>query len=178
MIHAFALEPKLVATWGRREEFRFIHDKFGLGTPRVLLELPAFNKWKKRVYEAATELALSQQDMKRIEELFRLFGEHKCRRDDAEYEGLISWLENAEREYERRSFAGVVASENPRNHAGVLVADQLSEAEGGGTRPHLCEEPPIGDCYNPGPQRRPPLALKATSPGAYPIARLRNGQAL
>ena len=83
MIHAFALEPELVATWGKREEFRFIHDKFGFGTPRVLLELPAFKKWKKAVYDAATELEVSQEDMKRVEELFRLFGEHRYRRADA-----------------------------------------------------------------------------------------------
>ncbi|HTG35005.1 MAG TPA: hypothetical protein VLB76_18980 [Thermoanaerobaculia bacterium] len=125
MIHAFALEPKLVATWGRRDEFRFIHDKFGLGTPRVLLELPAFSKWKKAVYQAANELALSQEDMKRIEELFRLFGEHKCRRADSIYDGLLSWLENAEREYDRRPFAAVIAEQNPRRHNGVLVSRQL-----------------------------------------------------
>lgn len=125
MIHAFALEPKLVATWGQRAEFRFIHDKFGIGTPRVLLELPAFSKWKRAVYTAAKELALSQEDMKRIEELFRLFSEHKCRRADSVYDGLVTWLENAEREYERSPFAGVVASANPRGHAGVLVADEL-----------------------------------------------------
>lgn len=125
MIHAFALEPALVATWGKREEFRFVYDKFGLGTPRVLLELPAFNKWKKAVYTAAHSLALSPEDMKRIEELFRLFSEHKCRRSDAVYDGLVTWLENAEREHDRRPFAGIVASANPRSHAGVLVADQL-----------------------------------------------------
>ncbi|KYF63563.1 hypothetical protein BE11_38285 [Sorangium cellulosum] len=126
MIHAFAIEPQLVATWGRREEFRFIHDKFGLGTPRVLLELPAFSKWKKAVYDAATELALSQEDMKRIEELFRLFSEHKYRRADAVYDGLLTWLENAEREYARRPFAGTLARQNPRAHAAVLVTEQLS----------------------------------------------------
>lgn len=125
MIHAFALDPQLVATWGRREEFRFIHDKFGFGTPRVLLELPAFSKWKKAVYAAANELALSQEDMKRIEELFRLFGEHKYRRADSVYNGLLTWLENAEREYNRRSFAAIVAAENPRAHQGVLLGDQL-----------------------------------------------------
>jgi hypothetical protein len=125
VIHAFALEPKLVATWGKREEFRFIHDKFGLGTPRALLELPAFSKWKRAVYTAANDLGLSQEDMKRLEELFRLFGEHKCRRADSVYDGLIGWLENAEREYERRPFAGVVAAANPRNHGAVLIADQL-----------------------------------------------------
>ena len=125
MIHAFALEPKLVAAWGKREEFRFIHDKFGLGTPRVLFELPAFKRWKKAVYDAATELALSQEDMKRIEELFRLFSEHKYRRADAKFDGLVSWLENAENEYTRRPFAGIVATQNPRSHEAVLVTDQL-----------------------------------------------------
>ena len=125
MIHAFALEPKLVATWGRREEFRFIRDKFGLGTPRVLLELPGFSKWKKAVYNAALELALAQEDMKRIEELFRLFGEHKHRRDDAIYDGLLTWLDNAEREYARKSFAGILATQNPRNHNAVIVDEHL-----------------------------------------------------
>jgi hypothetical protein len=91
VIHAFALEPQLVATWGRREAFRFIHDKFGLGTPRVLLELPAFSKWRRAVYSAAEALDLSQADMKRIEELFRLFAEHKHRRADSVYDGLRSW---------------------------------------------------------------------------------------
>ncbi|QRK07783.1 hypothetical protein JQX13_48715 [Archangium violaceum] len=125
MIHAFALDPDVVATWGRREEFRFIHDKFGLGTPRVLLELPAFSKWKRAVYNAAMALDLSQEDMKRIEELFRLFGENKHRRADMVYDGLLTWLENAEREWARRPFASIVASQNPRNHEGVLVPDQL-----------------------------------------------------
>jgi hypothetical protein len=57
---------KLVAAWGKREEFRFFYDKFGLGTPRMLFELPEFNKWRRAVHAAATELALSQEDMKRI----------------------------------------------------------------------------------------------------------------
>jgi hypothetical protein len=126
VIYAFAIEPQLAASWGRREEFRFIHDKFGLGTPRVLLELPKFSKWKKAVYEAATEIALSPEDVKRIEELFRLFGEHRHRRADAMYDGLLTWLENAEREYARKPFAGILATENPRNCEAVLLADQLS----------------------------------------------------
>jgi len=46
---------------GEREEFRFVHDKFGLGTPRALLELPAFSKWKRAVYAATDDLALSQE---------------------------------------------------------------------------------------------------------------------
>ena len=114
-----------LATWGRREEFRFIHDKFGLGTPRVLLELPAFNKWRRAVYLAATELKLSQEDMKRIEELFRLLGERKCRRSDSVYEGLLTWLENAENEFDRKPFAAIIAGQNPRGHRAVLVFEHL-----------------------------------------------------
>lgn len=126
MIHAFALEPQLVATWGRREEFRFIQDKFGLGTARILFEIPSFTNWKRAVYKAAKDLNLSAEEMKRIEELFRIFSEHKCRRNDSAYDGLVAWLENVEQEYERKRFAGIIASANPRNHEGVLVMDQLS----------------------------------------------------
>ncbi|MCC7383261.1 MAG: hypothetical protein IT384_15600 [Deltaproteobacteria bacterium] len=126
-----------MASWGRREEFRFIYDKFGLGTPRVLLELPAFSKWKKAVYNATTELTLSQEDMKRIEELFRIFSEHKHRRTGAVYDGLVTWLENAEREFARRPFglAGILATQNPRNHEAVLVTEQL----GSGNTRWACE---------------------------------------
>lgn len=125
MIHAFALEPKLVATWGKREEYRFVCDKFGLGTPRALLELPAFRKWKRAVYLAANELALSQKEMTRIELLFKIFEDHKCRRADSAYDGLLTWLENAESEYDRRPFAAIVAAQNPRGHDAVLASEQL-----------------------------------------------------
>jgi hypothetical protein len=129
LIHAFALEPRLVATWGQRNEFRFVHDKFGLGTPRALFELPSFSKWKRAVYAAAMELQLSEEDLKRVEELFRIFSEHKSRRAGAVYDGLLTWLDNAEREYDRKPFAAVLATENPRGHRAVLVSEQLASTE-------------------------------------------------
>jgi hypothetical protein len=125
VIHAYALEPAVVASWGRREWFRFVHDKFGLGTARAMLELPSFSKWKRAVYDAATREHLSQEDMKRVEELFRLFAGHKCRRADAVYDGLWTWLENAEREYDRKPFAGIIATTNPRAHDAVITGDTL-----------------------------------------------------
>ena len=136
MIHAFAIEPRLVATWGRRAEFRYIHDKFGLGTPRVLLELPKFSTWKKAVYDTARELGLSDEDMKRVEELFRVFAEHKHRRGDSIYEGVRSWLENAEQEHVRRPFTGILATENPRSNGVVLVPEQLDAGSPRWTCPH------------------------------------------
>ncbi len=127
MIHAFALEPKLVATWGKREEFRFIHDKFGFGTPRVLLELPGFTNWKNDVYAAASELELSDKDWKRLEELFRIFSEHRCRRASSVYTDVLTWLENAEQEHARQEFRAIVAIENPRRDAAVLIGDDLGQ---------------------------------------------------
>jgi hypothetical protein len=101
---------------------RFIHDKFGLGTPRVLLELPRFIDWKNDVYTAASELDLSPKDWKRLEELFRIFGEHRCGRTSSVYKDVLSWLENAEREYAQREFRAIIATENPRRHIGLPKA--------------------------------------------------------
>jgi len=125
VIHAFALEPRLVATWGRRDEFRFIHDKFGVGTPRVLLELPRFSDWKDKVYAAASEIELSEKDWKRLEEIFRIFAEHRCRRASSVYQNVLSWLENAEREHAQREFRAIVATENPRRNPVVILGDDL-----------------------------------------------------
>ncbi len=131
MIHAFALEPKLVASWGKREEFRFVHDKFGLGTPRVLLELPAFSKWKNDVYAAAGALdpALSEKDWSRLEEIFKLFAEHRCHRPSSSYDETLAWLENAEGEHARSEFRAIVATDNPRRHSAVVLAQDLGQAK-------------------------------------------------
>jgi hypothetical protein len=147
LIHAFALEPDVVATWGVRENFRFIHDKFGLGTPRALLELPSFSDWKGAVYAAATGLDLSEKDWKRLEEIFRIFSEHRCRRAASVYTDGITWLENAEREYARKEFRGIVATQNPRRHSAVILGDDLGQSkaklwdcERGATPPRSPEE--------------------------------------
>lgn len=129
MIHAYALEPALVATWGRRSEYSFIHDKFGLGTPRAMLELPRFTTWKRAVYAAANDLELCQGDLVRLAELFRILAEHKCRRADVLYDGVLTWLENGEREHDRKPFAGIIATQNPRGHAAVLLSDDLDPAD-------------------------------------------------
>lgn len=129
MIHVYALEPQLVASWGKREEFRFIHDKFGLGTPRAMLELPAFSKWKRAVYAEAQKLNLSDEEMVRLAELFRILGEHKLRRPCSTYDGLRSWLENAETEHDRKRFAAILATANPRSHQSVLLGTQLDSRE-------------------------------------------------
>lgn len=131
MIHAYALEPRLVAVWGSGAEYRFIQGNFGLGTPRVLLELPRFRSWRRDVLRAATELGLSDVKRKRVEEMLRIFDENRCRRHDASYDGERPWLENAEREYQRKPFKAILATANPREHEGVVASTSIDP---GGTR--------------------------------------------
>lgn len=129
MIHAFALEPKLVATWGKPGEYRFVRDKFGLGTARVMLEIPKFSDWKDAVNVAAAEIGLSGKDWTRLMELVRILGECRCRRTDALYADVLTWLENAEREHDRKAFRATLATQNPRERTEVVIAEDVGAAK-------------------------------------------------
>lgn len=129
MIHAFALEPEVVASWGRIEWYRFVIDKFGLGTPRVMLEIRSFHKWRRAVFAAAEALGLPEADQARVTELCRLFEENKCRRADTVYDGVATWLDNAEREFDRKPFKAIVATQNPRGHGAVIAGEELDPAD-------------------------------------------------
>ena len=126
MIHAYAIDPAVAATWSRRSELRFIRDKFGIGTPRVMLEIPKFSKWKKAVYEAAQKLELT--DLQRsvgLVGVFKVLGEHRTRRPDSEFDGTRSWIENAVSEFERHPFEGIVAAALATDHEYVLSPSEL-----------------------------------------------------
>ena len=125
MIHAYAIEPEVAVAWCDRTAFRFVCDKFGLGTPRMLLELPKFSKWKRAAFQAAATQDLSELDRTRLAEIFKLLGERRVRRDGSVYNGDISWLENAEAEYGRHPFAAIIAMANPRNHEAVISETDL-----------------------------------------------------
>ncbi|ACY13540.1 hypothetical protein [Haliangium ochraceum] len=45
------------------------------------------------------------------------------------YKGVLAWLENGEREYERVPFAGTLANGNPYARATVWLGDDFSEAD-------------------------------------------------
>jgi len=125
MIHAYAIEPDVAVAWSDKSEFRLIFDKFGLGTPRVLLELPKFTKWKRAVYDIANRKGLSGEDEIRLAEIFRIIGEQRVRRSSLVYDGNIPWLENAETEYDRRLYAAIIAMTNPHNHEAVIIQKNL-----------------------------------------------------
>jgi len=125
MIHAYAIEPEVAASWLDPRTFRMVVGHFGLGTPRAMLEIPKFSKWKKAVYG----LANTSDDLEhsRLAELFRILGECRVRRIDVAYDGNGPWLENAEREYDRRAFAAIIAIANPRKRSCVLLANDVGD---------------------------------------------------
>ncbi|MBI2566409.1 MAG: hypothetical protein HYV63_05185 [Candidatus Schekmanbacteria bacterium] len=121
MIHAYAIEPDCVVAWCDRRSFRLVFGRFGVGTPRLLLELPKFSSWRKAVFDAASKVSLSDLDRTRLTELFKLLGDQRVRRVGTSYDGTRPWLDNAEAEYARHPFAAIIAMANPRSHAAVLL---------------------------------------------------------
>lgn len=123
MIHEYALEPELVATWTDRRAGRYFLEKFGLGRPRIVSRYP--KGWKKLVWEAFGDG--SDLDRKRLEEVIARLGEAMVKRRDGLWDRDNAWLENAEREHDRVPFHAILARANPRGLVHVLFADELDE---------------------------------------------------
>ena len=120
MIYEYALEPELVVAWGKdRGDYRYFYEQFGIGTPRMMAEFPKLKNWRKQFKQAAAD-ADETNELPRITALFELIKERIVRRDGFEYDGILSWLENAESENARQEFQAILARNNPRHHAKVL----------------------------------------------------------
>lgn len=122
MIHEYALEPELVATWHDRVTFRFFVEMFGFGRGRVVSRYP--KKWRTLVWEAfgAND---SEIERKRIETLLTQLLAPEVRRQDHVWTAEQDWLANAETEHARRPFHAILARANPRARAEVLLADDV-----------------------------------------------------
>ena len=118
MIYEYALEPELVATWTERHDFRYFKENFGFDQGRIVARYP--KRWQRRVWEAFE--GTDDFARKRLDELLRHLSERMVQRCDTVWDAdLTSWLENAEREHERRAFHAILARTNPRNRADVLT---------------------------------------------------------
>ncbi|MFZ4857198.1 MAG: hypothetical protein ACOYL3_12455 [Desulfuromonadaceae bacterium] len=124
MIHAFALEPELVATWGNKSDYRYFFDKFGLGTPRIVLEYPRSADWKGRVLKAAE--GAGDFELQRITALIGILTERMAKFvPKSPLEATHSWLEQAVLE----KISPIIAKDNPRNNPKVIIGSSLGEAE-------------------------------------------------
>ena len=127
MVHEYALEPELVASWHDRMRGRFFIDKFGSDTGRVVSRYP--KNWKRQVWEAFDQtfngtLSEKEKARGRIEELIKQFAIPMTRRsglpDDDPH-----WLVNAEKEHERKPFHAILAHDNPRQNTNVMLEDDV-----------------------------------------------------
>ncbi len=124
MIHEYALEPELVASWVDHRIGRYFIEKFGLGQPRIVSRYP--KRWKRLVWEAFT----SDNDVERarMTELLERLSETMVKRRDGRWDPNAGWLHNAEDEHVRVPFHAILARSNPRGHAKVLVADEIDNS--------------------------------------------------
>lgn len=127
MIHEYALEPELVGGLTERSAARYFAEKFGLGQPRLVSRYP--KRWKALAWDAfqRTHPGSSERQRKVVEELIQRLSEHMVRRGESTWEPRRSWLENAEKEHDRKPFRAIVAHANPRNREEVLIDQDLDE---------------------------------------------------
>ena len=125
MIHEFALEPELVATWGDRNNFRYFITKFGLSEGRLISRYP--KKWKKMVWDAFH--VADDMERKRMEELIIRIAEKMIVRSNYLWDQTKSWFDNADEEHQRHSFRAILARQNPHHRDYVLVGEELGQVE-------------------------------------------------
>lgn len=124
MIHEYALEPELVATWGNRHDFRYFIENFGLGRPRIVSRYP--KPWKRLVWNAFH--SNDEFEKARMTELLARLSERMVKRRGYVWEPERTWLENAHREDERVPFHAILARVNSNDHPRTLLSDGLDDA--------------------------------------------------
>lgn len=127
MIYEYAIEPELLVDWGKnRADYQYFIEKFGLGSPRIMSEFPKFKNWRKQFKQAAG-MAESGNELTRtrITELFKIIQEKRICREEVEYNGKLSWLQNAEEENIRKEFHAILAKNNPRCHSKVVSSKSI-----------------------------------------------------
>ena len=126
MIHEYALEPELVASWHDRLLGRFFIEQFGFGTGRVVSRYP--RRWRRLVwdaFQAAFGAEAGEIERKRVEELLARLTAPEVRRPGCVWDDARAWLQNAERENERRPFYAILSRDNPRGQPDVVRADDI-----------------------------------------------------
>jgi len=123
MIHEFAVEPEVMATWSH---FRVLWEDFGVSRGRLLVEFP--KEWRKRVYALAPELsppvranALCSKLGDPAQRLHRTVGP-----GGRAFVYPADWLRSAVgNQSTSRPFHAIVARSSSSGRPDVLAADEL-----------------------------------------------------
>lgn len=133
MIHEYALEPEVVASWHDRDKGRFFIDRFGYGAGRVVGMYPSKTNWRKHVWAVLdADFSPTDKDRMRMVEIVKKLIEAKVQRVGSEWNGTLDWLTNAESEHLRKPFHAILARENPRNNGTVMREADILEGEAAG----------------------------------------------
>ena len=96
MIYAYAIDPECVVEWAKdRLACCLVNVSFGLGTPRVLFELPNTNDWIAAIDEASKTAELTDGQESQLTELISVLTEAVARRPAGTYDANVSWKDNA-----------------------------------------------------------------------------------
>ena len=135
MLHEYAVEPELVATWCDRASGRYFLDKFGLGSPRIMSRYPR-KHWKRLVWEAWKNSSHDDSERKRMEELIQRLSEDMVTRRNAVWNPDGTWFGNVLDEHRRIPFHAILVRSNARAHPNILVADEVDERTALWSMPH------------------------------------------
>jgi hypothetical protein len=125
MIHEFAIEPEVMATW---PHFHALWDDFGVGKGRLIAEYP--KAWRREVHERVQRNAANHliPPVRATAISSRIsFERHKfIGARGRPYEPKNLWRENAEaQQASALPFKAIVAQENPSNRVDVLIPGEF-----------------------------------------------------
>ena len=124
MIHEFAVDPEVVATWYQTELRRFFAREFGVGTPRIISRFP--RSWKRRVWEEFRRSGnCNDLNNRRMTEVLKSISEKMINRTYLNWDDNKNWLECAESEHRVSPFRAIISDDNPRMYKHVIRSDSI-----------------------------------------------------
>jgi hypothetical protein len=118
----YALDPATITNW---ENIRFISSLFGWSKGRIMSAMPTIRKWQRMVWNGVS--TCKPVEKKRIEQMLLCMTAQVVRRQQAEYNGNVPWLENAISEHENKAFAAIISGESKLDHVDVLPFEDLDD---------------------------------------------------
>lgn len=138
MLYTYGIEPDALATW----EGARILDLMGFQHGRAIAAYPNRKRWKRMVRDACrAKTELGDRDRKRIWRKLEQSNKKMIRWEEGEYDDTVAppeerWIRNAvvrQNALARQAPAGrplhaILATRNPRNHADVVLDEDVDES--------------------------------------------------
>lgn len=132
MIHEYAIDPEVVASWGKDYNARIFRSAFGLGQPRWVSAFPTKSHWRKKFGEALESQKGNMgpvEQLRVVEKAKQLIETSIVRQSNPyQYNGK-TWVQNAIIAGLKSPFQGIIATSNPTNADQVIVADEVELKE-------------------------------------------------